>query len=131
MHHHRHYPLYKWPYSARQGLHSFMTASDETLLGLRFDIDGYLLDPDEWDESLAEYLADRAGWPLNPPRWAIINALRHAFFEQGGNPTLRHVCHIARLDRHCINTHFDCHGRDVWRIAGLPNPGEEVQTYMQ
>ncbi len=131
MYQHRHYPLYKWTFHAYHGQHSDTMSSNETLLGLRFDSDGYLIDLGKWDEGLAEYLADRAGWSLTPQRWAIIRALRESYIQQGGNPSLRHVCHSASLDRHCIDTYFDRHGRDVWRIAGLPNPGEEMQAYMQ
>ena len=131
MHHNRTYPLYKWSYSNLASSNKSVPVLHETFLGLRFDTDGFLIDSDKWDEGLAEYLADRAGWPLTPPRWAIIRALRESYRLQGGNPTLRHVCHCASLDRHCIDTYFDQHGRDVWRIAGLPNPGEEAQAYMQ
>jgi len=131
MYHHRYYPVYKWAFDAYHGQHSDTMSSSEILVGLRFDSDGYLIDFGKWDESLAEYLANRVGWSLTPPRWAIIRALRESYNQQGGNPSLRHVCHMASLDRHCIDTYFDQHGRDVWRIAGLPNPGEEAQAYMQ
>ncbi|HED17771.1 MAG TPA: hypothetical protein ENI64_13285 [Gammaproteobacteria bacterium] len=131
MYHHRNYPVYPWPFHAYQGQHSQTLSPHEILLGLRFDRDGYLIDLDKWDEGLADYLAERAGWSLTPQRWAIIHALRASYKQQGGNPSLRHVCHCASLDRHCIDTYFDMHGRDVWRIAGLPNPGEEAQAYLQ
>jgi tRNA 2-thiouridine synthesizing protein E len=40
------------------------------------------------------------------------------------------VCRTHDLDRNAIKNLFGgC--RQAWRIAGLPNPGEEAKAYMQ
>jgi hypothetical protein len=42
---------------------------------------------------------------------------------------MRLVCRAAGLDRHKAHKLFSgC--RSLWRVAGLPNPGEEAKSYM-
>lgn len=95
------------------------------------DTDGFMLHPEEWNELIANHLAETDGIaPLTDAHWAIIQTLRRHFFAVGGVPSLRHVCVENHLDPHCIPNLFKDHGREVWRIAGLPNPGEEATTYL-
>lgn len=95
------------------------------------DTDGFMLHPEEWNELIANQLAETDGIaPLTDAHWAIIQTLRRHFFAVGGVPSLHHVCVENHLDPHCIPSLFKDHGREVWRIAGLPNPGEEATTYL-
>jgi tRNA 2-thiouridine synthesizing protein E len=45
-------------------------------------------------------------------------------------PVERTVCREIGMDPHCIETLFDKDLKCAWRIAGLPNPGEEAKVYM-
>lgn len=100
-------------------------------LKIATDADGFLLHPEDWNELVANQLAESDGLaPLTDDHWTIIQSLRRHFFEVGGVPSLRHVCVENHLDPHCITTLFHDHGREAWRLAGLPNPGEEAKTYL-
>lgn len=95
------------------------------------DAAGYLLYTEDWNELVANQLAEIDGIaPLTDAHWTIIQSLRRHYLEVGGVPSLRHICIENHLDPHCITTLFKDHGREVWRLAGLPNPGEEATAYL-
>ncbi|MFN2329478.1 MAG: TusE/DsrC/DsvC family sulfur relay protein [Chromatocurvus sp.] len=97
----------------------------------RFDQDGFIRDPAAWDEALADALAAQAGIaPLAAAHWKVIGALRRHYFETGGVPVMRHICRDAGLDEHCVSDLL-ADPRRAWRIAGLPNPGEEAKAYIE
>lgn len=94
--------------------------------------DGFIAEPAAWSEAVAVLLAQRAGIAeLSRDHWRIIRALREHYRHFGTSPpAFRHLCSKYRLGQHCVERLF--HGeREAWRIAGLPDPGEEVKTYMQ
>ncbi len=97
----------------------------------RFDANGFLTEPELWDEQLAERIARSDGLaPLTPAHWKIIHCLREHYRQHGAMPLpLHHVCHLNDMDRHCMEQLFPSE-REAWRIAGLPDPGEEARTYM-
>ena len=94
--------------------------------------EGFLDDPRTWSESVATTLARRDGLPeLTRDHWLIIRALRSHFQRFGtAPPAFSHLCSKHRLGRHCLERLFRSE-REAWRIAGLPDPGEEAKTYMQ
>lgn len=95
-----------------------------------FDQDGFIRDPARWDESLARELAAHEGIArLNAAHWAVIHALRKYFFATDGVPVMRNICRDAGLEDHCVSELL-IDPRRAWRIAGLPNPGEEAKAYM-
>jgi TusE/DsrC/DsvC family sulfur relay protein len=98
---------------------------------LEFDEDGFLMHPEAWDETVATAIAQLDGiGELTPAHWEVINALREEYKRLGAPSGMRHVCHINHLDKHCVENLFDHKPREAWRIAGLPNPGEEAKAYM-
>lgn len=100
------------------------------MVNLNFDQDGFLLDPQTWDESLASFLAREDGLgDLKPEQWSVLRSLRSHYFRTGNLPALPHICNSQRLDPACM-THFFPSAREAWRLAGLPNPGEEAKAYM-
>jgi TusE/DsrC/DsvC family sulfur relay protein len=100
-------------------------------IGHWFDIDGFLVQPDHWNYEIAQRIADAEGMDLlTPKQWEIINYVRGRFFLNGSLPVMRVVCRAAGLDRQKAHKLFgSC--RCLWRVAGLPNPGEEAKAYMQ
>ena len=62
--------------------------------------------------------------------WEIIQALRDHYHRFGAAlPAFSHICHEHHLGKHCVDRLF--HGeREAWRIAGMPDPGEEAKAYM-
>jgi tRNA 2-thiouridine synthesizing protein E len=104
--------------------------SIEQLNGL-LNSEGFFTDPRAWDESIASKLARLDGLPeLTREHWVIIRALREHYRRFGSAPpAFSHLCNKYHLGRHCIDRLFRSE-REAWRIAGLPDPGEEAKTYM-
>ena len=95
-----------------------------------FDRDGFLNEPADWNETLAASIAQRDGINnLTPAHWKVLLSLREHYQRHHSPPLFRHICYVLELERHCIE-HLFRSQREAWRIAGLPNPGEEAKTYM-
>ena len=98
---------------------------------IEFDGDGFLIDPEQWSPRVADWLAVHDGLDhLTIEQWSIITTQREYYFKFGQVPMGRHICHINHMDKHCMDMIFDDHYKEAWRLAGLPNPGEETKTYM-
>ena len=112
----------------RRHLHA--TTETGHKLPFAFDDDGFLLDPRQWSQEVSQAIADLDGiGPLGPDHWAVIFYLRDHYLNCASLPPLAHLCRTLHLDRHAVHTLFDgC--REAWRVAGLPNPGEEAKSYM-
>lgn len=97
---------------------------------LRFDEHGFLLDTESWTEASGQIIADMDGvGPLGNSHWSVIHYVRDRFLRIGAIPSMRRICRASALSRHDMKQLFGgC--RQVWRIAGLPNPGEEARSYM-
>jgi len=95
-----------------------------------FDEDGFLIDPNHWTEELASELAAAAGIPqLNDAHWRVIHFIRERHLRCGALPPMRIICRQLGTERDAVKGLFGgC--RQLWSIAGLPNPGEEAKTYM-
>jgi len=95
-----------------------------------FDERGYLIDSNRWDRALAELLASEAGIQrLGPAHWRVIEHVRRKYFTLGSLPVMRLVCRAAGIEQEAAHALFSgC--ESLWRIAGLPNPGEEALAYM-
>lgn len=99
---------------------------DPTLL----DEDGLITDFSFWTEELAQELAREEGIAdLGERHWAIIRALRDEYDRMSAISSIRNVCHQAGIDRSAVNELFG-YCLVAWRVAGLPNPGEEAKTYL-
>jgi dissimilatory sulfite reductase related protein len=96
----------------------------------RFDEGGFLINPALWTEEMAERLAWQEGiGALTEVHWRVILHVRERFHALGGMPSMRRVCRATGLSRDTIYGLFGSCLR-VWRIAGLPDPGEEAKAYM-
>lgn len=95
-----------------------------------FDPDGFLLDTAMWSESLADRVAQSDGLgELNELQVGLLLALRREYAKHGSVTALSHVCHLTGQSADCMQRLFP-NAREAWRIAGLPNPGEEAKSYM-
>jgi len=95
-----------------------------------FDEDGYLMSHEAWNERLAAEIAEEEGvGPLTEKHWRVLSHIRDKFYRIGALPNVRRICRETALSRSEI---YDLFGGclSAWRIAGLPNPGEEVRTYL-
>lgn len=97
--------------------------------GSALDDEGFLNDPNDWDSMMALKLARMNGFDkLDIQQWAIIFALRKYYFSQNAL-TIRHGVHnISYIRNTSVDKVFDHHVIEAWRIAGLPNPGEDALT---
>lgn len=94
-----------------------------------FDDDGFLIDPDKWNKALAQQIAGEDGvGELTDEHWAVIQQLRNHYLEHGALVPV-HACKVNNLEAGCVQEMFRSM-REAWRIAGLPNPGEEAKNYM-
>ena len=97
---------------------------------LPLDEDGFLIDHRVWDRDLAQLLANEWGLgDLGPTQWLIIDYVRDKYFRLGAMPPMRNMCSKVGVNREAVKKSFGtC--RQLWQIAGLPNPGSEAVTYM-
>ncbi|MCB1758988.1 MAG: TusE/DsrC/DsvC family sulfur relay protein [Gammaproteobacteria bacterium] len=97
---------------------------------LLLDEEGFLLDPSLWSEHSGQMLADLRGvGRLTREHWTVIHFVRDRYLRLGAIPPMRRICRSSALSRRDIKRMFgSC--LEVWRIAGLPNPGEEAKSYM-
>jgi tRNA 2-thiouridine synthesizing protein E len=97
---------------------------------MTLDEDGLLADPGLWNEAVAAELARRNGiGELSEDHWLVIRALRHHYQKFGVAPPMAQVCRELGQGRYWVHELFQtC--LNAWRVAGLPNPGEEAKTYL-
>jgi tRNA 2-thiouridine synthesizing protein E len=95
-----------------------------------FDEDGLIRDFASWSESLGETLAQDARiGQLTEAHWKIIRAMREHYANVGGALSMHRICHDAGIERQQVNDLFG-YCLVAWRVAGLPNPGEEAKAYL-
>lgn len=98
--------------------------------GNLFDEDGFLADPALWGEQLARQVAREEGvGELTARHWKVIEHIREGFFRLGAAPSMRRVCRATSLSQaQMLHLFGGC--RAIWRISGLPNPGEEAKAHL-
>lgn len=90
---------------------------------------GYLVDSGDWSRKFTEQKAREADVELNDRHWALIELIRDKYLRLGALPPMRSVCKSVGLERKDIKQQFgSC--LNLWKMAGLPNPGEEARAYM-
>ena len=95
-----------------------------------FDEDGFLKDPFTWDEDLAVQLAMTDGLDeLTEYHWQLIGYLREHYLAHQTLPPMSYMEWLFGMQRDQGRQLFTGM-REAWRVAGLPNPGEEAKTYM-
>jgi len=65
---------------------------------LAVDDEGYLIDPAQWNEQVAEELARRERIVLSDEHWAVIRFMREYYEQRHIAPDARHVMkHLAQF----------------------------------
>lgn len=96
-----------------------------------YDSQYFIEDPNRWSRRLAQELAgvENVG-SLSEDHWRVIDYLRTHYLAHHTLPVMRHVCSELDLHEGCIGRLF--HTPTVaWRVAGLPDPGEEAKAYLE
>jgi len=88
------------------------------------DGDGFLANPDIWNEDVARLIAKYDGIEdMGDQHWAIIHIIRKNYEEKGMAPMIRTICQETGLRLREIYTLFPLGpARGACRVAGLPKP---------
>ncbi len=99
--------------------------------GIKIDLDddGYLVNYEDWNETVARALAEREGaGELTGDKMDILKFMRQYYKEYNFFPILRFVCKNVGQPKDCVIAKF-IEPVIAWKIAGLPNPGDEVNMF--
>ena len=96
----------------------------------KLDENGLLRNPDTWNESVARELATLDGLgELTADHWKIIHSLREYYICYSIAPPMHQICRAHGHDWQWGHDLFHtC--LVAWRVAGLPDPGEEAKSYL-
>lgn len=95
------------------------------------DDEGYLVDPEDWNEEIAVQFATEEQLELNNDYWSVINFLREYYSEHHTAPDVRHVVkHMVNENgydkKEAKNRLFQLfpHGyvKQACKIAGMKRP---------
>lgn len=96
-----------------------------------FDEHGFFLDSSSWTREAACHIGAALGiGTLTAEHWAVISCVRGRYLRHGGLTPVRQICRACGMDRDAIERLFGGY-RNLWRVAGLPDPGEEAKAYMR
>ncbi|OGW27523.1 MAG: hypothetical protein A2X59_06280 [Nitrospirae bacterium GWC2_42_7] len=101
--------------------------------GIKIDLDdeGYLVNPDDWNEKVACAIAEREDVEeLTKDRMDIIKFMREHYKKYNFFPILNAVCLNIHQPRECVKQQF-IEPIKAWKIAGLPKPLEQVIVYLK
>ena len=85
--------------------------------------EGFLTDPNEWDEALGTALAAQIGITMTDEHWNAIRFLRKDFGETGETPTLRRVSTVGGIPIKQLFVMFPQKpAKKMAYVAGLPKP---------
>ena len=102
----------------------------ESKYGHMFDSDGFFLESSQWTETLAKRIAEADGLgDLTPGQIKLLHNMRGEFEKNGSVTALSHICRLSGQKADCLQ-HLFPSPLEAWRVAGLPNPGEEAKAYM-
>ena len=103
-----------------------MQVIEQEGLKIHIDDDGFLARLEDWTEQIARVLAGREGIAeLTEDRLDILRFMRDYYQKHHFFPIVRYVCKNVHQPNNCITEKF-IDPVKAWKIAGLPNPGEEV-----
>ncbi len=100
-------------------------------MNIVLDDEGYLEDTESWNDDIARALAENEGiGELTGEMMDVIRFMRSYYRSYNSFPILSSVCKNVHQPKECVNEEF-IDPLKAWKIAGLPNPGEEVIAYLQ
>ncbi len=65
------------------------------------DAEGYLVEPDDWSEDIANELAKEENIELDEMVWQVLNFIRSYYSEQSVVPDVRHVMSYLADEKNC------------------------------
>jgi tRNA 2-thiouridine synthesizing protein E len=91
---------------------------------VEIDEDGFIQDPDVWDEAVAASLAQTEGVDdLTDDHWVVVNYLREYYLEYNMAPMIRKLCKATNFKLKEIYDLFPSGpAKGACKVAGLPKP---------
>ena len=65
------------------------------------DTEGYLINPDDWDDEIANKIATEEDIELNEMYWLILNFMRQYYNEHNIAPDVRHLIRYMATKNNC------------------------------
>ncbi len=95
------------------------------------DEGGYLVNFDDWNESVAAALAEREGiGKLTADKLEALKFIREYYKKYNFFPILNAVCKNVHLPKDCVHEEF-MNPLLAWKIAGLPKAEEPVISLLE
>jgi TusE/DsrC/DsvC family sulfur relay protein len=95
------------------------------------DDEGYLVNIDEWDEHVAQALAEREGIPeLTEEKLDILKFIHEYYKKYDFFPILGAVCKWVKKPKDCMIEEFTV-PLLAWKLAGLPHPEEPIISLLE
>jgi TusE/DsrC/DsvC family sulfur relay protein len=93
-------------------------------VAVEFDNDGFMLEPELWNEAVAKAIAHEEGIEeMSENHWKIVNFIRGYWKEHDLAPPVRLVCTEAAVSvREIYRLFTSGPARGACRVAGLPKP---------
>lgn len=93
-------------------------------VSIEVDEDGFMTQPEAWNEDIAKALASTEGVnDLTEDHWKIVNYLRDYFQQFGVAPMIRKLCKQTGYDLKTIYELFPSGpAKGACKVAGLPKP---------
>jgi TusE/DsrC/DsvC family sulfur relay protein len=97
---------------------------------IKLDETGFLVDGEDWNEQVAQVLAEREGiGQLKDEHMEIVKFIRSYYNLFNAFPILNNVCRNVNQPKDCVNEEF-INPEKAWKIAGLPKqPGLNFVTF--
>ena len=95
------------------------------------DAEGYLFEPEQWDEDVAHWLAEEEGIELNDKYWPVLQFMRQYWGRHRVAPDVRHVggflVNEQNLDKKSAKKHLFTlfpygYVKQACKIAGMLRP---------
>lgn len=87
---------------------------------ITLDKEGFMTNPEMWDDCVADTIAEKEGIPsLSREQKKIVQFMRSYYDKHQIWPILHNVCKQVRQPSRCVYNEFE-NPEKAWKIAGLP-----------
>jgi TusE/DsrC/DsvC family sulfur relay protein len=91
--------------------------------GVTFTAEGFLAEPNEWSEALAEKMAGAVGIALTEDHWTVLRWIRQDWSTTGASPNVRRTSVGSGIGTQALYQLFPrTPGKTAAMLAGVPKP---------
>jgi tRNA 2-thiouridine synthesizing protein E len=93
-------------------------------VSIEVDEDGFMLEPEQWNEDVAKAIATTEGVnELSEEHWKLVHYLRNYFLQFGVAPMIRKLCKETGFDLKKVYELFPSGpAKGACKVAGLAKP---------